>query len=129
MDPKENKGGTYSYSIAGTNTPTQVTANPTTLYHIVVSHNGGSAGFLQIYNNGTNQVQGPGGTEIGTPAFAIPVNSGTSGAGTPGLREITYGPFGRQMDAGLSYLWSAGPTGTVVHGVNCTVDITLARIL
>ena len=123
MDQKENKGGTYSYNAAGSNTLTQVTANPTTLYHISVYQNGGSAGFLQVYNNSSASA------DAGTPTFVIPVNSGTSGAGTPAERQVPYGPYGRQMDGGLSYLWAAGPTGTVAHGVNATVDITLARIL
>lgn len=123
MDQKENKGGTYSYSAAGTNTLTQVTANPTTLYHISIAQNGGSAGFLQVYNNGSAAAS------AGTPDFVIPLNSGTSGAGTPATRDVVYSQYGRQMDGGLSYLWAAGQTGTVAHGVNAVVDITLARIL
>ena len=115
--------GTFSYSIAGTNTLTDVTAKPTALLHISVAQNGGSAGFLQIYNNGSaNAAAG-----AGTPDFAIAVPSGTQGAGTPATRDINYGPFGRELTKGLSYLWAAGPTGTVAHGVNATVDITYTR--
>ena len=114
-------GGTFSYSIAGTNTPTQVTANPTTLFHLSVSQFGGSMGYLQVYNNGSADLG------AGTPDFTIPLNSGTVGAGTPAFRDVAFGPYGRQMDGGISYLWSAGPTGTVVHGVNAVVDITHAR--
>ena len=110
--------GTYSYSIAGTNTLTEVTANPTVLYQVSVSQFGGSMGYLQIYNNGTFDAG------AGTPTFTIPLNSGTSGAGTPSFRDVVFGPYGRQMSGGLSYLWSAGPTGTVVHGVNVLVDVT-----
>lgn len=110
--------GTYSYSIAGTNTLTQVTADPTVLYQVSVSQFGGSMGYLQIYNNGTFDAG------AGTPTFSIPLNSGTSGAGTPAFRDVVFGPYGRQMSAGLSYLWAAGPTGTVAHGVNALVDVT-----
>ena len=110
--------GTYSYSIAGTNTLTQVTADPTVLYQVGVSQFGGSMGYLQIYNNGTFD------SGAGTPAFTIPLNSGTSGGGTPSFRDVIFGPSGRQMSAGLSYLWAAGGTGTVAHGVNAIVDIT-----
>lgn len=113
--------GTYSYSIAGTNTLIQVSAKPSILYHVSVSHNGGSAGFLQLYNNGSATAS------AGTPDFVIPVSSGTSGAGTPAARDILYGPSGRELTAGLSYLWAAGPTGTVAHGVNAIVDITHKR--
>ena len=109
--------GTYSYNGAGSNTPVQVTANPTVLYQVSVSQTGGSAGFLQLYNNGTFDVG------AGTPDFVIPLNSGTSGAGTPAFRDVVFGPYGRQMSAGLSYLWAAGATGTVAHGVNAVVDI------
>lgn len=115
------QGGTYSYDASGTNTISQVTPDPTTLYHISVTNNGGSLGYLQIYNNGTQQAG------AGTPDFAIPVHSGTAGAGTPSFkadRDVVYGPYGRRMDGGLSYLWAAGATGTVAHGVNAIVDIT-----
>ena len=125
MQSIHQPGGTYSYSAGGTNTPTQVTANPTTLYHISVTNLGGSIGYLQVYNNGTIDIG------AGTPSFTIPVNSGTSGAGTPSFeseRDVVYGAYGRQMDGGLSYIWAAGATGTVAHGVNAIVDITHARV-
>lgn len=112
------KGGELSYSVAGTNTLTQVTPDPTTLYQVSVSQTGGSVGFLQVYNNGSAAAG------AGTPDFVIPLNTGTSGAGTPSFRDVQFGPYGRQMSGGLSYLWAAGATGTVVHGVNATVDIT-----
>ena len=118
----DNEGGTYSYNVAGTNTLTQVSANPTALYHFSVSHNGGSAGFLQVYDNGSADAG------AGTPSFVIAISSGTANAGTPSFRDIQYGPFGRQMNGGISYLFAAGPTGTVAHGVNAVVDITHARV-
>ena len=111
----------YSYNAAGTNTFTQVTANPTVLYHVSVSHNGGSVGYLQIYDNGTQQAG------AGTPDFAIAVHSGTAAAGPPSFeatRDISYGAYGRRMNGGLSYLWAAGATGTAAHGANAVVDIT-----
>lgn len=110
--------GTYSYSAVGSNTPVQVTADPTALYHISVAQNGGSAGYLQVYNNGTGAVG------AGTPDFVIAVPSGTFGAGTPSYRDVSYNPYGRKMDGGLSYLWAAGETGTVAHGVNAIIDIS-----
>ena len=110
--------GTYSYNSAGSNTPVQVAAYPTVLYHLSVEQNGGSAGFLQVYNNGTQQVG------AGTPDFVVALSSGTSGAGTPARRDVAYGAYGRRLNGGLSYLWAAGPTGTVAHGVNCTIDVT-----
>ena len=111
-------GGTFSYNVAGTNTLTQVTKDPTVIYSLHMEQNGGSAGFLQIYNNGTQDAG------AGTPNFAIALNSGTSGAGTPAIRDVVFGPYGRKMDGGLSYLWAAGATGTVAHGVNCSVGVT-----
>ena len=110
--------GTFSYSVAGTNTLTQVASYPTVIYHLSLEQNGGSAGFLQIYNNGTQDAG------AGTPDFVVSLNSGTSGAGTPARRDIDYGPYGRRLNGGLSYLWAAGPTGTVAHGVNAVVDVT-----
>lgn len=112
------EAGTYSYNAAGSNTLIQVTNYPTVLYSVHLANNGGSMGYLQVYNNGTSDAG------AGTPTFTIPLNSGTSGAGTPALRDVVFGPSGRKMDAGLSYLWAAGPTGTVAHGVNCLVDIS-----
>ena len=110
--------GTFSYNVAGTNTPTQVIAGPAVLYQVSVSQNGGSAGFLQLYNNGTQDYG------AGTPDFVIPLSSGTSGAGTPSSRDVVFGPHGRVMSGGITYLWAAGATGTVAHGVNATVDLT-----
>ena len=119
--PDIQNPGTYTYNAAGSNTLVQVTANPTTLYHVSVSHLGGSVGYLQIYNNGTQDVG------AGTPSFTIQVQAGTATAGTPSFeatRDIVYGAYGRDMNGGLSYLWAAGPTGTVAHGVNSIIDIT-----
>ena len=110
--------GTFSYSINGTNTLTQVVPYPTILYQLSVAQFGGSMGYLQLYNNGTQEAG------AGTPDFTVPLNSGTSGAGTPATRDVTFGPYGRRMNGGLSYLWAAGPTGTVAHGVNCTIYVT-----
>ena len=114
-------GGTYSYSIAGTNTLTQVQpAGALKLLDIHVTNIGGSTGYLQLYNGGSAN------GSAGTPTFTIPVFSGTAGAGTPtfpAFRDIFY-PQGRQFSTGLSYLWSAGGTGTVAHGANAIVDIT-----
>lgn len=120
--------GTYYYNGAGSNTPVQVTDAPTAVYQISVGQNGGSAGFLQVYNNGTYNVQGAGGTVIGTPDFVVPVASGTSGAGTPAVQTISYAPYGRVLDGGLSFIWSAGATGTVAHGVNAIINIDLRNI-
>jgi hypothetical protein len=114
-------GGTYSYSTVGTNTLTQVSAvGAVKLLDIHVSHVGGSVGYLQFYNGGSAN------GSAGTPTFAVAVFSGTAGAGTPSFnasRDLAY-PQGRQFNTGLSYLWAAGPTGTVAHGVNAIVDIT-----
>ena len=113
--------GTYSYSASGSNTLTQVSADPTTLYHVSISHQGGSVGYLQIYNNGSADAG------AGTPTFTVAVQAGTGAAGTPDFeatRDVMYGPSGRIMSAGLSYLWAAGATGTVAHGVNAIVDIS-----
>lgn len=111
------QGGTFNYSIAGTNTLTEVTKDPTTLYGISVAQFGGSMGYLQVYNNGTQQAG------AGTPDFIIPLSTGTF-TGTPSSRDINYSPHGRQMNGGLSYLWAAGATGTVAHGVNAMVEFS-----
>ena len=110
--------GTYSYNAAGSNTPVQVADHPTVLYQVSVAQFGGSMGYLQVYNNGSQAI------DVGTPNFTIPLNSGTSGAGTPSFRDVVFGPAGRQMSGGLSYLWAAGATGTVAHGVNVLIDLT-----
>lgn len=115
------RGAGFSYSNAGSNTLTQVDAGPVTLYSIHVSHQGGSVGFLQFYNNGSADAG------AGTPDFALAVNSGTAAAGTPTLmahRDVVLGAYGVQLDAGLSYLWAAGATGTTAHGVNANVTLT-----
>lgn len=112
------EAGTYSYNAAGSNTAVQVTDSPTVLYSVHLAQTGGSMGYLQVYNNGTKNIG------AGTPEFTIPLSSGTSGAGTPAIRDVVFSPSGRKMDSGLSYLWAAGPTGTVAHGVNVLVDIS-----
>ena len=116
-----DRGASFSYSAGGSNTLTQVTADPAVLYHVSVTNNSGSIGYLQVYNNGTFAAS------AGTPDFAIAVHSGTAGAGTPSflaIREVDYGPFGREMAGGVSYLWATGATGTVAQPVNAVVDIT-----
>ena len=114
----DEKGASFNYSAAGTNTLTQVDAGPSVLFHLSVAQTGGSAGFLQFYNNGSADAG------AGTPDFAVALASGTSGAGTPSTRDIVFGQHGRAMNGGVSYLWAAGATGTVAHGVNATVDLT-----
>lgn len=112
--------GTFTYTRAGSNTLVQVTGTPTILYHVSVSHQGGSVGFLQLYNSGTAAAG------AGTPDFVIAVDSGTTIAANPSFqaaRDVVFGPAGRSLQ-GLSYLWAAGGTGTVAHGVNAVVDIT-----
>lgn len=115
-----DSGGTYSYSNAGTNTLIQVEAKGAVkLLDIHVTNPGGSIGYLQIYNGGSAN------GSAGTPTYTIPVNSGTAATGTPSFasfRDIVY-PQGRQFNNGLSYLWAAGGTGTVAHGVNAVIDI------
>ena len=116
-----DRGASFSYSAAGTNTLTQVDAGPVTLFSVHVSHQGGSVGFFHIYNNGSADAG------AGTPDMVFAVNSGTAGAGTPTLmthRDIVFGPYGAQLDGGLSYLWTTAVTGTAAHGVNALVDIT-----
>lgn len=113
--------GTWNFNRNGSNTLTQVSGTPTVLYHLSVSHQGGSIGFLQLYNNGSATAG------AGTPDFVIAVDSGTTVASSPSFqasRDIIYGPSGRGLNQGLSYLWSATGTGTVAHGVNAIVDIT-----
>lgn len=122
------QSGTYYYTNAGTNTLTQVTANPTDIYQLSVSQTGGSVGYLQVYNNGSADAG------AGTPNFVIPVYSGTAASGTPPnsiapSRDVNYGAAGRRMDGGLSFLWAAGATGTVAHGVNAIVDITASKFV
>lgn len=119
-EPIEGRGASFSYSNAGTNTLTQVVDGPCVFYHVSVSHQGGSVGFLQLYNNGTADAG------AGTPDMVFAVNSGTAGAGTPTLmthRDIDLGPFGAAFNGGLSYLWAAGATGTTAHGVNANVTL------
>ena len=131
MSNLDQPGGTYSYNGGGTNTPTQVTANACILYHVSVSHNGGSVGYLQFYNNGTYDVEGAGGTVIGTPDFVVAVHAGTAAAGTPtfqAARDVVFGPYGRQLNGGLTYLWANAATGTAAFAGNAIVDITLSKV-
>ena len=116
----EERGGTFSYSNAGTNTLTQVETSPAVLYSVHVSHQGGSVGFLQIYNNGTADAG------AGTPDVVFAINSGTAAAGTPSMmayRDVDLGAAGMGFNGGLSYLWAAGATGTTAHGVNANLTI------
>jgi len=122
MPPK----GVGHYNASGSNTLTQVESVPVTVYSISVSNVGGSVGYLQVYNNGTAAV-----TAGTLHAMTVPVYSGTAASGTPSnsifpARDIVY-PVGKQFSNGLSYLWAAGTTGTVAHGVNAIVDITYTR--
>lgn len=117
----EQKGASYKYDAAGTNTLVQVSKDPVTLYRIDIYNAGGSVGFLQFYDNGTAEAS------AGTPDFAFPVNSGTAAAGTPSLmsyRDIDLGPTGIALKGGLSYLWAVGGTGTVAHGVNANLFLS-----
>ena len=114
--------GTYHYNAAGSNTLTQVSGTATTLYHISLSNLGGSVGYLQVYNNGTLAIGA--GTSAGTPQFTVALATGTAGGGATSQREVDYGPFGRAMSNGLSYLWSSGATGTTAHAVNSIIDIS-----
>lgn len=120
MGPNDFTGASFSYSNAGTNTLTQVSASRVVLYHISVSHQGGSVGFIQLYNNASADAG------AGTPDMVFAVNSGTAGAGTPTLmthRDIDFGATGVAFNGGLSYLWAAGATGTVAHGVNANLTL------
>ena len=113
-------GASFTYSAAGSNTLVQVTPDPATLYQISLSQFGGSMGYLQIYNNGT------GDAGAGTPDFVIPLGGtagGAGGAGTPTVRDVNFGPVGLRMSGGISYLWAAGATGTVAHGVNAILNV------
>ena len=117
----DEKGASFSYSAAGTNTLIQVDAGPCVLYHISVTNNSGSVGYLQLYNNGSADAG------AGTPDFTIAVHSGTAAAGTPSFaayREVSYGAAGRAMNGGISYLWATGATGTAAQPVNSVVDIS-----
>ena len=116
--------GVGHYNAAGSNTLVQVSTDPLAIYSISVSNTGGSVGYLQVWNAGTAALTA--GTLMD---FIVPVFSGTAGAGTPSYnasRDVFY-PFGRQAKAGLSYMWAAGTTGTVAHGVNAIIDITFGR--
>ena len=112
--------GSTHFNASGSNTLTQVTASPITVYNLSLTQLGGSVGYLQVYGAGTSGITA--GTNM---TFDVPVISGTAGAGTPSFkadRDINYYP-GKQLQ-GLSYLWAAGSTGTVAHGVNAIIDIT-----
>ena len=106
-----DRGASFSYSNAGTNTLTQVDAGPVTLFHIGATNTGGSVGYLHIYNNGSADAG------AGTPDITFPIRSGTE------PQEISFDPYGVQLDGGLSYLWAVGATGTVAHGVNLNLNI------
>lgn len=110
--------GTYHLSFVGSNTPTQVTAKPTILYSLSVAHNGGSAGYLQVYDNGTGAITA--GTNM---QMSFAVASGTFAAGTPAQISKDFGPNGVAMNGGLSYLWATGTTGTVAHETNAVINI------
>ena len=76
-------------------------------------------------------VEGAGGTVIGTPDFVVAVHAGTAAAGTPtfqAARDIVFGPYGRQLNGGLTYLWANAATGTVAFTGNAIVDITLSKV-
>ena len=117
MFPNTTPAGKFTYSAAGTNTIVQVTDEPTVIFNISIEQFGGSAGYLQLYNNGTNAV-----TAGNAPTLAYAVAAGTFTAGTPATRDLIF-PGGLGFNQGLSYLWTAGPTGTVAHGVNASVII------
>lgn len=115
MHPNSTPANKFTYSTVGSNTKVQISDNPTVVYNISIEHNGGSAGFLQVYNNGTEAV-----TAGNSPTLVYAVGAGTFTAGTPAARDLTF-PGGLGFNQGLSYLWAAGPTGTVAHGVNASV--------
>ena len=116
----DERGASFSYNNAGSNTLIQVTASPAVLYHLSIYNPGGSVGYLQIYNNGTADAS------AGTPDLTFPVNSGTAAAGTPSMmshRDIDFPTTGIALSGGISYLWAAGGTGTAAHGANVAVVI------
>ena len=114
--PINDEGATFHYSLAGTNTPTQVQPSPVTLYQLNVTNIGAVTGYLQVYNNGSADLG------AGTPDFVIPVppNVATS-SGTVGYRPLDFGSNGLKLSGGLSYLWAAGATGTVAIATNASV--------
>lgn len=116
MHPNTTPAKLLAYSAAGTNTIVEVSDNPTTLTNISVEQFGGSGGWLQIYNNGTKDAT------AGSPDLAYGVGAGTFTAGTPATRDLIF-PGGLGLNKGASYLWAAGATGTVAHGVNARVTI------
>lgn len=116
----DERGASFSYNTVGSNTIVQVVAEPAVLYHVSISHQGGSVGYLQLYNNGTQD------TATGTPDITFAVNAGTAAAGTPTLmvlRDVDFGPVGIAFNGGLSYLWAAGVTGTAAHGANANITL------
>ena len=119
----DGPGAQFHYNAVGSNVPTQVTSTPARLYSIHVSQFGGSMGYLQMYNAGTGDVTGGTITPGTNVDWTVTVPSGTSGAGTPAFRDIFY-PKGIEMSSGISYLWAAGSTGTVAHGVNAVVHFS-----
>lgn len=117
MHPNTTPAGKFTYSAVGSNTKVEVSNEPTVIFNISIEQNGGSAGFLQLYNNGTGDI-----TAGVAPTLVYAVGAGTFTAGTPAYRDISY-PGGLGFNQGLSYLWAAGPTGTVSHGVNAALTI------
>jgi len=110
MNPNDWQGASYYYSAAGTNTVTQVSAGPVTLYSIDVTATG-AAGYLQLYDSASADAG------AGTPDVVIPC-LGTS------VRHVDFGPHGAEFKGGLSHLWGTAATGTAVHGVNASITIT-----
>ena len=123
MSDIDGPGAQFHYNAVGSNTLVQVTASPARLYSVHVSQNGGSMGYLQMYNAGTGDPVGGTITAGTLMDWVVTLPSGTSGAGTPAFRDIAY-PKGVEMSGGISYMWAAGSTGTVAHGVNVVVHMS-----
>lgn len=116
-----DEGASYFYSAAGTNTPTQVSDSPVTLYSANVTNISAGAGYLQIYDNGTATIAA--GTSAGTPQLVIPVPSNVSTtSGTVATKERNFGANGVKLSGGLSFIWSSGATGTTALSGNAIVD-------
>lgn len=117
-----DEGATYYYTAAGTNTPTEVSDSPVTLFSIGVSNVGGASGYLQLYDNGTATIAA--GTTIGTPQLVIPVPANVSTtSGTVQYRVRDWGDHGIKFNGGLTLLWANGVTGTAAVSGNAIVDI------
>lgn len=114
-----DEGATYYYSAAGTNTVTQVSASPVTLYNIDVTNIGAVTGYLQVYDNASADIG------AGTPDFVIPVPPNVSTtSGTVSYRQRDYGRNGIKLSGGLSYLWANAATGTTAIATNAIVNIS-----